>query len=291
MFLKKRFNMDISIPHQFIIENFRPDEIPNKTLFQYSHASTLQNIWNNNCLWATEHRYLNDPGEMLHGLKKFYAELEKQFAQNSIENLEPTIAFLKSNPISEDLRFFVASFTEEYDLLSQWRGYGDNGCGLSMGFNAKEIPIKVDGSYLTWIKVLYEKDEQDAIVHKTVSSFITHLRAILLGTGGKANEEVRNLVLAFLQVSQTAAIGFKHHGWREEKEWRLVKIHLAKENSETLVRCRGSELIEYSKIETKPGTITQVYVGPRSKFENQSRAIKTITQNQVDIQKSEIAWN
>lgn len=64
-------------------------------------------------------------------------------------------------------KFFVMCFSgeESGDLLSQWRGYGDNGKGIAIGFNEYALKKVTDSvqtyenqeSYILYNKVIYEK--------------------------------------------------------------------------------------------------------------------------------------
>ena len=77
-----------------------------------------------------------------------YTVLEK-----AIEGLYNRTAYITQ--ISKD---YVCCFSEEKDLLSQWRGYGSDGNGIAIGFNAQLLrKLDINGSRYKFIKVIYRK--------------------------------------------------------------------------------------------------------------------------------------
>ena len=68
---------------------------------------------------------------------------------------------------------FIASFTEDGDLLSQWRGYGAGGDGVSIGFDLNKLSLSVIDSVFpgderppALIKVEYNPERQIAEVRQ-----------------------------------------------------------------------------------------------------------------------------
>lgn len=109
----------------------------------------------------------------------------------------------------------VCSFSEEGDFLSQWRAYGNDGKGLSIGLNS----------------TLLENDANDFILGKCVYDcnlqYQICLRFLKDLLGGV---EVRSLEFDFPQILlenvenfiYVVGIFLKHPAFEYEKEWRLV---------------------------------------------------------------------
>ena len=65
---------------------------------------------------------------------------------------------------SENFSFFVCSFSEERDLLSQWRGYCKNGSGYSLGFALSSLQSCVKRAGFAIKPCVYDRQKQiDAI--------------------------------------------------------------------------------------------------------------------------------
>lgn len=68
--------------------------------------------------------------------------------------------------ISKD---YVCCFSEEKDLLSQWRGYGSDGNGIAIGFNAQLLrKLDINGSRYKFIKVIYDNEK----VYENIRSYM-----------------------------------------------------------------------------------------------------------------------
>lgn len=94
-------------------------------------------------MWATDLRYQNDGLELKLALdlsEEIAAELEPTFL-----NVDRDLSRAATNPIDftmEQARLahvYVASFTEEPDVLSQWLGYGRSGNGYALGFSPDSL--------------------------------------------------------------------------------------------------------------------------------------------------------
>ncbi len=114
------------------------DEQPPNLLYHYSSAEGLLGIIQSRQLWATNALYLNDTSEISDALEVFRSELESVPL-----NLGEMAGFLSQGipEYSEQapLDHFVVSFCEGGDLFSQWRGYGSQGTGYSIGFHSSAL--------------------------------------------------------------------------------------------------------------------------------------------------------
>jgi hypothetical protein len=64
---------------------------------------------------------------------------------------------------------YITCFSRKGDLLSQWRAYGDDGRGVSIGFDSKLL-YKVDSrkNDIYVEDVLYDKEKQIEDIHLAV---------------------------------------------------------------------------------------------------------------------------
>lgn len=186
----------------------------------------------------------------------------------------------------EGLGFCIS---EKPDLLSQWRGYADDGQGFSIGFTKeylKELAnTKEDGGENFYMaKVLYEPDEHEAAlkpVYDEIKKLIDSgalkrpINSILGMVCGE--EKMKELCDAHQQSFKTlwlkAAEMFpkvhllKNKAFSEEAEWRLVSYLPRKGVNSVLFRAAGDRLIPYREFKLKPlsnKSIVEVYIGPKN---------------------------
>lgn len=104
-------------------DRLRKRKVP-EFLWHYTSASGLFGIIQSECIWATKIQFLNDSREFIEATN-LCRSLLQQIAEKQSESWpKQLVAFLaKSLGSIENANVCVCSFTEEQDLLSQWRGY------------------------------------------------------------------------------------------------------------------------------------------------------------------------
>lgn len=273
------------------------EKVTEETLFQYTSSSTILSLLKSNSIWATSHKNLNDPTELSHGMSFFLERLEEFFKKISPNDFSRFINFLEQEAYNpKQIKIFIASFTANKDLLSQWRGYGDYGLGLSIGFDPNDVILEEDRTSF-WVKVVYD----DAVKRKIVDDILQNLLNYTIPKF-RANVLVNPtdlmfpILLSLLQVSVVNAVKFKDKAWSEEEEWRLIQLNLsgAKNNKQIQVRNRNHELIEYCDFKFKQNignAIKEVVIGPRSNMSNQRTSLETVLAgNNTIITNSVIPW-
>lgn len=102
--------------------------------YHYTDINGFIGIMNNQELWASNTKFLNDKAEGKEGLqltKEIITEhLEKGGLNVYFECLNMDLQNVINSGSKEDI--YSISFCRESDLLSQWRGYGKNG-GIAIG--------------------------------------------------------------------------------------------------------------------------------------------------------------
>ena len=136
-------------------------ELNNKTpelLYHYCSVETFFQIITNQTLRLTNIQYMNDAEELHYGLDML-GEAEDKYK-------------LIDKRSRDYVNIYAMCFSEEGDLLSQWRGYGDNAEGVSIGFdfsmlrkeNQLHIPRdkKTNAHYIHSLQqVIYNPEEQE----------------------------------------------------------------------------------------------------------------------------------
>jgi hypothetical protein len=136
--------------------------------------------------------------------------------------------------------FFAVGFclSEEGDLLSQWRGYADDGRGVAIGFESsffsdltETTPDRAKGFDLLFVQVCYDPNEQRKITRPYFEKFCQMTNDGALTSPSLLSdetEEEHKKKAGFLQVAMISFIphlyALKNPAFREEKEWRLISL-------------------------------------------------------------------
>ena len=196
----------------FIKENFFPEV---STIYHYCSTKTFMEIIEKKELWLTDISKMNDSME-----EKWAISLIKNVYEDneSTSELYPQDCFVGvSKSLTECSRKFISCFSEEGDILSQWRAYADDGAGFSMGFSVEKLNVSKDSIKLDdhpsdpmkiyLVKVLYEQDKQ--------KEFISLCRKSAAESPGEDPYQSDNVLPNY-------SIALKNPYFAEEKEWRLV---------------------------------------------------------------------
>lgn len=182
-------------------------------IYHYCSVETFMKIIENKSLWLSNARKMNDFNETV-WINKFIESkidiLDKNKYPKFREEFE---AIYKAN----DNIPYLACFSEEGDLLSQWRGYADDAGGVAIGFSLLELGISEklpctsveNTDTLGLQRCIYDKEKQER--------FINLIFEI---------EEEPYDVLSIVDKLKKMSYLYKNHGFSEEKEWRIIHTPL-----------------------------------------------------------------
>ena len=128
------------------IKQMRPDN-ENNTAFHYTDLSGFISIIQNRELWMSNVSFINDRNEMQDGIsicqKMIRDYLNGDLTCNQKNGLEIIWSKLDKGISggswdSNKFDMFASCFCMEGDLLTQWRGYGENG-GIAIGFDQRQL--------------------------------------------------------------------------------------------------------------------------------------------------------
>lgn len=163
---------------------------------------------------------------------------------------------LVSRAVTNDsLIYYVSCFSAESDLLSQWRGYADDGRGVAIGFYSKAFVSAKDFKNIKYNKVIYDasaikNDLHDYIIRKLKDAYNRY-------TPISPYIDAINDIISGMIYN---AIFYKNPAFIEESEWRLViypfgnirnlliKNKSSDLSSNQLFYDRMYELIEYKSV-------------------------------------------
>lgn len=259
-------------------------------LYHYTNLAGLQGILSGNDLWLTHVRYCNDDEELTHGQKVVAETLAAKKAkahQQEESDYLTLVEQLLSRPLTEGV--YVCCFCAEDNLLSQWRGYAENGTGVSIQFDHEAFEALTGSDCLHGLlrlwKVFYDDDKQRTIVTKALD-FAWTLPGLSME---KRAQNAADAIEFFVPT-------FKNGGFKEENEWRLIFTPNPATSVVPEFRAAHNMLVPYYTLKKlgwlpiNPLPITALRIGPsRHKELNDQSArllLKQCGYTNVPIEKS-----
>ena len=257
-------------------------------LYHYTSLATLTNILHSNEFWLTDVRFLNDHTELKWGLE-LALDVSKTWPDELLTGLEQALSdFLQLTVTSGSTRVLAACFSTERDDLAQWRYYGDDGRGVAIGFDARELVHSLGyplGSTLEHI--IYDKQDQIELLNMLLDYSIQLYGIDLKNDNTKALEQYEFFMDMLIREACSLASRFKSAAFQSEREVRLIstisqklfeqlpikqpELHFRVANDLVVPYMRTSQMGRFSDIEkVKPvlgGSIVEVMVGYHPKAE------------------------
>jgi hypothetical protein len=206
-------------------------------LFHYTDLFGFQSIISNHDLWLTHLRYSNDEEEMLHG-QRIVSEVLARALTAKLPRAKTAFLEDVKKKLAQQVDVYICCFCLRDDLLSQWRGYGANGSGVSVCIDPNEFewltgPDSPPGSLLRVWKVFYEEDRQRTII-KT-------LLQCGMGVSGTPDQRAENTAAAIQFFVPT----FKNESFSGEEECRMIFTPAAGFQLSPKFRVRAGMLVPY----------------------------------------------
>lgn len=230
--------------HETVDEPIFP---PTRLLAHYTSIETLEAMVRSGEFWMSNPLCMNDHEELRFGLD----EAAKLFSQHEGIRLacKSDHQYVRLKEAFDNKLFqlrrddafdiYVMCFSEHHEeedadgKLSMWRGYGGNGNGVALVFDTSKWPSTSTG-WLVLAKVNYGSAQaRRQWINEKLNQF-----AVLLAEHDIDEEMYYIAVHYLLERFKLFALFSKHHGFREEKEWRLVYIKSFDEN-DSLRNCLG----------------------------------------------------
>jgi hypothetical protein len=211
-----------------------------ETIYHYCGIQPFLSILEAKTLWLSDLFQTNDAregGEIIDVVCDFFTE---QKISDAVINQWKN-DFKNFHDYSQAFGFFMS---ENGDLLSQWRGYAQDGIGFAVGFNKNKLQglvkssnSKAEGAVILQLeKVEYERSNQKAQIQDIAQHIpeliengaLRHLRGGALLSIEPDEEEKKKREKAWKQLNMMNMVlghfkrySFKHIAFNEEIEWRL----------------------------------------------------------------------
>lgn len=235
-------------------------------LFHYTGPPGLIGILQSKSLWATNAGYLNDTKELRHAIDYIKNTIENRLRRNSDTDqvralLERMLEIEGAAP-----QVYVASLTEERDLLSQWRAYCPPGGGYAVGFPSHQLQALAIAQDFLLVPCVYDHQRQSRIAAEIIQVQINRFCAAL--EAGHPLEEVKQQIHERF-IEDTVRYGpiLKHRSFAEEKEWRLISPVIQLGHPKIRYRSGLNSIIpyvEFNLIDEAHPSLIEVGVPPES---------------------------
>jgi Protein of unknown function (DUF2971) len=185
-------------------------------LYHYTTATGLNGIIRSKSVWASDYRFLNDATEFRYALGVFeqiFASMTSRAAVFSSDVIDLIGRFRQA---TDEFSVFIAAFSKEPDLLSQWRGYND-GKGYAIGVNGDWLNQNADEQGFRLIPVLYDGGEQRRVVQEKLSLLETMLKE------RRENQSIFDTVSNWWKHMLFTIAALKNEHFKEEQEYRVVR--------------------------------------------------------------------
>ncbi len=263
---------------------YRTDE--KYMVYHYCSVESFFNIIKNKTLWLSDAEYMNDNKEIIwvdEVVKNILLEIKQETL--TVEERANIVKFEKAyNSLIHNKHYFI-SFSEEKDLLSQWRGYANNCSGVCIGFQFGLLPDIIKIASKPQAVSQYQGEQIIMVTTPIIGyEYISY-----------DQEHIKDEILKCIQIDNShkmsarfikeLATTLKHPSFKEEKEARITYTpsnhHQSKENSfmdkslsrisKQKYRVSNNQIISYYKLDFRSKynslLIPEIKLGPKCKLE------------------------
>jgi hypothetical protein len=256
---------------------------PPEILYHYTSQDGLLGVVQSKTIWASKIQYLSDSQEFALALDLARHALERRrSADLSSSETELVTRMTADIERKERVNICVCSFSEEGDLLSQWRAYCSPGPGFSLGFKSGTLRSLADRQNFFLAPCVYDWRIQDQIVEELIEETISafSLEESKTNASGQESESIEKASWSFATKLATYAPLIKHLSFSKEKEWRLISHHISSSDAKFGYRGGHSMIIPFFKFELVGSygqfEIAEVIVGPTPHVELATGAVASL---------------
>lgn len=222
-------------------------------LFHYTSPDGFIGIARSRSLWASDMLTLNDASEAQYP-QRLIAQLIEKYAAEVPDEHRSRFTDQLRNYLFTMYTPFVTCFCESGDLLSQWRGYGNDGEGFALGFSGNWLQA-LEKKRFRLQRIIYDRAQQEDLV----------LMFLTMATDFMTKADLPEAeTLTFWQAAASClapwVVMFKDPTFSEEREWRLVNVDAVTRG--LAFRRAGQRIVPYIEIPVTDGALVRVVRGP-----------------------------
>lgn len=207
---------------------FKEEDLPEE-LFHYTSLEGAKAIIESKSLRLTKYTYLNDTSEFRHSVDLFSAEADKEIAQGTRTTQEVRLLTSAVSQLKTiiGMNVCIASFCEDGDLLSQWRGYGGIGTSVALAFSPDSIRRSIVAAPevdATLLKCIYQLETQRRVIRALITALLEAYKKVSKDDATQQHIAQSALMHDFSTVFLHIAPVLKDRHFNAEREWRLVTM-------------------------------------------------------------------
>jgi hypothetical protein len=185
----------------------------------------------------------------------------------------------KFKSVEEFFDAFGFCMSKDSDLLSQWRGYADDGHGVAIGFRSTYFESVSAENLFELQNVRYEISEHEYEIEPTFKKLLFHISngafdSTLSGALGgkdfyeatqiKINESYKNFKSELTNLFPKLYL-LKSKAFKEELEWRLISYTHLNNTERQFYRATRSSLVPFREISLGKSVdaISEIVLGPK----------------------------
>jgi len=275
------------------------DDSTDILIYHYCNEFVLNSILENKKIWLSDINFMKDSTELKWARDLFIKVLTDNksiFEQEFRFYIIHSVFELDNNALP-----LIGCFSLDGDLLSQWKDYGENGEGFSIGFSSKLI---YEGLGVNIYPITYDENKQYEII-------LNELKGIY--EEWKRNDKDYGSISMFSAFFSVDLNYLKNPCFKKEKEVRIVRLIVKNsitkkfediggksdikriEPLEVKTRKKDSEDILYVELPIDIPTdqvIKEIVLGPKCSIDSEWLSVKLKMENilNVEIKKSKIPY-
>lgn len=232
-------------------------------IYHYTTPAGLIGIVETASIWASCVTFLNDASEFKFGLDVYRAALGSVDATATEKAVVETYL---GTAVGRSV--YAVCFSRVDNKLSQWRGYGSNGFGFSIGFCLRDIMDCLQPWSPRAGAVIYDESQQLEYGAKVLDELIEEIRDLV----DKGRDQWMEPRVRY-HIGKTAPL-YKHADFREEEEARIL-FH---DEIQQIVHSPPNRLVDNVKFHALSGRIKPYIEGvKRDKAAGNILPIKSVT--------------
>ena len=193
-----------------------------KVVYHYCSLDAFMSIIQKHTFRLTNVSKSNDYDEIRYCVDGYARALQKACNEYKDKfNCEEFIDFRKmveTSLLDSSLLFYAICFSSEKDLLSQWRGYADDGKGIAIGISTDFFEKIPDDSYKYYDTLGFSKITYGFDSTQIKNDILSILERKCLASQAEFETEIFRLFYWLICRS----VFYKNPAFLEENEWRLV---------------------------------------------------------------------
>ncbi|AVA22493.1 hypothetical protein NXC24_CH02864 [Rhizobium sp. NXC24] len=246
-------------------------------LYHYTTFPGALGILGSRSMWASCIHFLNDKEEFRHGIilasgiAESLIETQGPNGKRLLEKIIQILPALARNFVC------VASFAEDGDLLSQWRGYAVPG-GVSLGFQKSALEAAAELHGFKLLKCIYGDRDKVDLITDYLNMFLQNIETL----ENAESKDIWNLAEGWVAAFHVYASSFKDQSFAEENEWRLISDPIPIDHSQVAVRPGPGLPIPYFDLPLQQATVDRqidlgldsIVIGPHREQELAENALR-----------------